>query len=129
MKSNMPTESLADQIHHVPVDPIRKPPPTATDEVFTAQLRYTDKSATADDFQEIVRRMCRSLSDDQGSLLYDFLFMFKESKNRDKVHRRFMQLLSTELINQSGYQREHQGEQGPPTGKYVGIKGPWPPED
>ena len=33
-----------------------------------------------------------------------------------------MKLLQIELSEQHDYQHEHQGEQGPPTGKYVGVK-------
>jgi hypothetical protein len=83
------------------------------------------RAATADDLQEILRRMCRSLADPQGNLLRDFLFCIGP-KERDKVHRRFMKLLFDELMEQHDYQHEHQGEQGPPTGRFVGVKGPPP---
>lgn len=101
---------------------MKKPAPTATaDEDFAAQLRWWN--IEPDDFQEILRRMCRSLSDPQGNVLYDFLFVIG-AKDRVKVHKQFMKLLDIELQAQHDYQHEHQGEQGPPTGRYAGVKDP-----
>jgi hypothetical protein len=86
------------------------------DEIFVAQLR--SMSLNEDDLQEILRRMCRSLSDVQGNHLGDFLFII-DPKDRAKVHRRFVKLLGEELFNQHDYQHEHQGRQGPPTGRFA----------
>jgi hypothetical protein len=97
-------------------------PTTTAEQVFAAQLRSWN-GPTPDDIQEILRRMCRSLSDRQGNVLVNFLFV-DSYKNRVQIHRHFMKLLWDELFAQHEYQHRHQGEQGPPTGKYVGVKGP-----
>jgi hypothetical protein len=100
---------------------MKKPAPTSAEEAFAATLRSWNLDA--DDFQEILRRMCRSLSDHQGNLLFDFLFVI-DPKDRDKVQRQFIKLLGDELTAQHEYQHQHQGEQDPPTGKYAGVKRP-----
>ena len=85
----------------------REPTPT-TDQIFADHLRLNHLSEER--LQEILRRMCRSLTDAQGNLLSDFLFVMAKGKDRLKIHRRFLQLLDQELDNQ----HEHQGRQDPP---------------
>ena len=98
-----------------------KKPVSPLDPILADQLRSANSYANADDFREILRRMCRALADPQGNILYNFLGSI-DLKVRDKVHRRFIKLLFEELGNQHDYQHIHQGEQGPPTGRFVGQR-------
>jgi hypothetical protein len=75
-----------------------------TDEIFATTLREWGGANAEDELQEILVRMCRSLSDAQGNLLYDFLCLGCVGKHRVKIHQRFIRLLVDELMNQHDYQ-------------------------
>ena len=59
---------------------MKKPPPIPAAKIFAATLH--NWKIDPDDFQEILRRMCRSLSDPQGNVLYDFLFVIGPERDR-----------------------------------------------